>query len=106
MQYSINKLQNDKIIDNGYTNEMSFHKQKILDRARDFLYFFKIFESQHKYLIDFNIKEAMNIYYQELDYISVKSDNLIIKHSLNSILANSHLHAFQVIENDIEPFFF
>ena len=106
MQYSINKLQNDKIIDNGYTNEMSFHKQKILDRAKDFLFFFKIFERQQKYLSDFNIKEAINIYYQELDYISVKSDNLIIKHSLNSILANSHLHAFQVIENDIEPFFF
>ena len=47
----------------------------------------------------------INIFYKELDYISVKSENLTIKHSLNSILANLHLHAYQVIESNLSSFF-
>jgi len=106
MQYIVNGLQNDTIIDNGFTNTISYHKNKIYDRVRDFLYYFKIFERQEKYLCDYNEIEVINIFFQELDYISVKSENLTIKHSLNSILANSHLHAYQVIESNLLPFLF
>ena len=105
MQYIVNGLHNN-IIDNGFTNTIPYHKEKIYDRVKDFLYFFKIFERQEKYLCDYNEIEAINVFFQELDYISVKTDNLLIKHSLNSILANSHLHAYEVIESELEPFLF
>ncbi len=106
MQYIVNGLQNDTIIDNGFTNSIIYHKNKIYDRVRDFLYYFKIFERQEKYLCDYNEIEVINIFYKELDYISVKSENLTIKHSLNSILANLHLHAYQVIESNLSSFLF
>ena len=106
MQYIVNGLQNDTIIDNGFTNSIIYHKNKIYDRVRDFLYYFKIFERQEKYLCDYNEIEAINIFFKELDYISVKSENLTIKHSLNSILANLHLHAYQVIESNLSSFLF
>ena len=42
MQYIVNELHNN-IIDNGFTNTIPYHKEKIYDRVKDFLYFFKIF---------------------------------------------------------------
>ena len=105
IQYIVNGLHNN-IIDNGFNNSILFHKKNIYDRVRDFLYFFKEFERQEKYLVDYNEIEVINIFFKEFDYISIKSENLTIKHSLNSILAMSHLYAYQVIENDIEPFLF
>ena len=105
MQYIANGLQGE-IIDNGFTNTISFHKKKIYDRLRDFLYYFKLFERQEKYLIDYGQIDVINIIFQELDYVSAKRENLTIKHSLSSILAMSHLHAYQVIESEIEPFIF
>ena len=106
IQYIINGLQNGTIIDNGFNNSISYHKKKIYDRVRDFLYYFKVFERQEKYLLDYNENDVINIFFKELNYISVKSENLMIKHSLNSILANLHLHAYHVIESEIEPFLF
>ena len=35
-------------------NTIPYHKEKIYDRVKDFLYFFKIFERQEKYLFDYN----------------------------------------------------
>ena len=105
MQYIVNGLHNN-IIDNGFTNTIPYHKEKIYDRVKDFLYFFKIFERQEKYLCDYNEIEVINIFFEELDYISVKTENLTVKHSLNSILSRSHLRAYQVIENNVEPFLF
>ena len=106
MQYVVNGLHNETVFDNGFTNTISYHKNKIYDRVRDFLYYFKMFERQEKYLCDYNEIEVINIFFEELDYISVKSENLTTKHSLNSILSRSHLHAYQVIESELEPFLF
>ena len=106
LQYITNGLQSEKVIDNGFNNSITFHKIKIYDVIKDFLYYFKIFERYEKYLCDYNEFEVINIFFEELDYISVKTDNLMIKHSLNSILANSHLNAYKVIESEIEPFLF
>ena len=106
MQYIINGLHNDTIIDNGFVNTISLHKSRIYDRVNDFLYYFKQFERQEKILCDYNEYKVINIFFEELDYISVKTDNLTIKSSLNYILSNSHLHAYEVIESDLEPFLF
>ena len=106
MQYVANNLNNDTVIDNGFVNTIPFHKQRIYVRVRDFLYYFKIFERQEKFLCDYNEIEAINIFFEELDYINVKADDLIERFSLNSILSNSHLRAYEVIHNTIEPFLF
>ena len=106
MQYVVNGLHDKVVIDNGFINTIPFHKSRIYDRVKDFLYYFKQFERQEKYLCDYNENEVINIFFEELDYLSVKADNLIIKHSLNSILSNLHLQAYEVIESEIEPFLF
>ena len=106
MQYIANGLHNDTVIDNGFINTISFHKSRIYDRIKDFLYYNKQFERQEKYLCDYNEYKVINIFFEELDYLSVKADNLIIKNSLNSILSNLHLQAYEVIESEIEPFLF
>ena len=106
MQYVVNGLHNETVFDNGFTNTISYHKNKIYDRVRDFLYYFKIFERQEKYLCDYNEIEIINLFFEKLDYINVKSENLTTKHSLNTILSSSHLHAYQVIESELEPFLF
>ena len=106
MQYIANGLHDENVIDNGFTNTISYHKKKIYDRVRDFLYYFKSFEKDEKLLCDYNEIEVINIYFEELDYINVNSQNLTSKHSLNSILSNTHLNAFEVISHDIESFLF
>jgi hypothetical protein len=106
MQYVVNGLHNDTVIDNGFVNTIPFHKLRIYDRIYDFLYYFKQFERQEKILCDYNEYKVINIFFEELDYISVKTDNLTIKRSLNYILSNSHLHANEVIESELEPFLF
>ena len=106
MQYVVNGLHNDTVIDNGFVNTIPFHKLRIYDRIYDFLYYFKQFERQEKILCDYNEYKVINIFFEELDYINVKVDNLTIKSSLNYILSNSHLHAYEVIESEIEPFLF
>ena len=106
MQYIANHLQNDTIIDNGFTNTIEFHKNRINEKIEDYLFYYKLFERQEKYLVDYNEQEIINIFFTELDYISVKSDNLIVKDSLHSILSSSHLNAYEVIENEIEAFNF
>ena len=106
LQYIANGLHNDTIIDNGFTNTISYHKNKIYDRVKDFLYFFKSFEKDEKLLCDYNEIDIINIFFEELDYLSIKSQNFTVKHSLNSILSNTHLNAFEVISSDIESFSF
>ena len=106
LQYIANGLHNESTIDNGFTNTILYHKNKIYDRVRDYLYFFKSFEKDEKLLCDYNEIEIINMYFEELDYLSVKSQNFTVKHSLNSILENTHLNAFDVISNDIESFSF
>ena len=106
MQYIVNNLQNDSIIDNGFTNTIEFHKDKIYDKIEDYLFFYKLFERQEKYLVDYNQQEIINIFFTQLNYISIKSDNFIVKDSLNSILSSTHLNAYEVIESEIEKFNF
>ena len=106
MQFIANYLQNDTVIDNGFINTIDYHKDKIWEKIQDFLYYYKLFERQEKYLSDYNEQEIISIFFTELDYISVKSDNLIQKESLNSILSTSHLTAYEVIKSDIEVFYF
>ena len=106
MQFIANNLQTKEILDNGFINTINHHKNKILEKIDDFLYYYKLFERQEKYLCDYNEQEIIKIFYSELNYISVKSDNLISKNSLKSILSNSHLSAYEVVQNDIEIFLF
>ena len=106
LQYIANDLQNESLIDYNFNNSQTFHKNKVYERINDYLYYFKTFEKKEKFLFDYNKQDIISIFQEEFNYISVKSENLMVQNSLYTTLNTLHLNTKDSIDNEILPFLF